>query len=143
MTEQARLLPAHLARLAERAGCQADGSPIEGGGPPNPVIRFIVDALDFYFRFHERFDGFRGAFIHDPLAMAAALDPSLVTCRPVTVEVELGGSLTTGQTVADWRGHWGRPPNLDVAVSADVDAFLERFIERLGGLAAGWSGVAP
>lgn len=142
VTEQARILPSHLAALAARAGCQPNGSPLDGTTPSNPVIRFVADALAFYFRFHERFDGFTGAFIHDPLALAAALDPDLVRTRPVTVDVELGGALTLGQTVADWRRHWSRPPNLDVAVSADVAAFLDRFIERVGRLAATQSNVA-
>jgi inosine-uridine nucleoside N-ribohydrolase len=39
-------------------------------------------------------------------------------------------------TVADRRGLAGRPPNLDVAVSADVATFLDRLVERVGGLAA-------
>ena len=142
VTEQARILPRHLDQLADRAGCRADGSSLEPGGPTHPVMRYIADALAFYFRFHERFDGFTGAFIHDPLALAAALDSDLVRTRPVTVDVELGGAITAGQTVADWRHHWGRPPNLDVAVSADVDTFLARFIDRVGGLAAERSGVA-
>ncbi len=142
VTEQARMLPEHLERLATRAGCHVDGSPL-AGGVANPVVRFLSGALGFYFRFHERFDGFRGAFIHDPLALAAALDPSLVTTRAVAVEVELGGSMTVGQTIADWRRHWGRPPNLDVALTADVDLFLERFVERLGGLASQRSDMAP
>ena len=93
------------------------------------MIRFLAGALGFYFRFHERFDGFTGAFIHDPLALAAALDPGLVTTRPVTVDVELGGVMTTGQTIADWRGHWGRPPNLDVAVTVDAER-LPRPVHR-------------
>ncbi len=142
VTEQARFLPEHLALLAARVGCEVDGSAAAGVGRPNPIVRFLHDALGFYFRFHERFDGFTGAFIHDPLALAAALDDSLVQTRPVTVDVELGGQLTTGQTVADWRGHWGRPANLDVAVSADVTTFLERFIDRVGGLAVARSDVA-
>ncbi len=142
VTEQARILPTHLAALAARTGCRLNGSPIDDSGTENRVIRFVTDALAFYFRFHERFDGFRGAFIHDPLALAAALDPDLVLTRPVTVDIELSGALTLGQTVADWRGHWSRPPNLDVAVSADVATFLERFIERVGGLAATLSNVA-
>ena len=142
VTEQARLLPHHLERLAARAGCRADGSPHVGDGPVNPIIQFLADALAWYFRFHEQFDGFTGAFVHDPLAVAAALDPDLVRTRPVTVEVELGGALTAGQTVADWRHHWARPPNLDVARSVDVDVFLDRFIDRVGGLAAAWSTVA-
>ena len=52
------------------------------------------------------------------------------------MEVELDGRLTTGETVTDWRRSWGRPPTLDVAVSGDADAFFERFVERVGALAA-------
>ena len=86
--------------------------------------------------FHSRYDGFFGAFIHDPLALAAALDPSLVRTEALAVEVELGGTLTTGETVTDWRRTWGRPPNLDIAVEADIATFMDRFIERVGTLGA-------
>jgi purine nucleosidase len=142
VTEGARYLPEHQERLARAAGCGPDGSAVDPEWVDSPVVRFVHDALAFYFRFHERFDGFLGAFIHDPLALAAALDPRLVTTRPVTVDVELGGGLTRGQTIADWRGHWGRPPNADVAVGADITTFLDRFIHRVGGLAVQRSGVA-
>jgi purine nucleosidase len=92
--------------------------------------------------FHSRYDGFYGAFLHDPLAVAAALDPTLIRTEAVTVDVELGGTLTTGETVTDWRRTWGRPPNVDVAVSADADRFLERLVERVGGLAEARQGLA-
>jgi purine nucleosidase len=85
--------------------------------------------------FHARYDGFYGAFIHDPFAVAAALDPALVRTEALPVDVELGGTLTTGETVTDWRRSWGRPPTLDIAVSGDAEAFFARFIERVGGLA--------
>ena len=81
--------------------------------------------------FHSRYDGFYGAFIHDALAVAAALDRSLVRTESLAVEVELGGTWTTGETVTDWRRAWGRPANLDVAVEADIGAFFERFSERI------------
>ncbi|MGZ3586197.1 MAG: nucleoside hydrolase [Candidatus Limnocylindrales bacterium] len=126
VTERAKLTPGHLERLYARAGATPD---------TNDVLRFVADALRFYMEFHSRFDGFYGAFIHDPLAVAAALEPSLVRIEAVTVEVELEGALTTGETVTDWRRRWGRPANLDVAVEADVAGFFERFIERLGALA--------
>jgi hypothetical protein len=45
--------------------------------------------------------------------------------------------------VADRRRLTGKPPNLDVAVEADVATFLDRLIERVGGLAAARSTVAP
>jgi inosine-uridine nucleoside N-ribohydrolase len=125
VTEQAKLTPAHLEGLAARAG----------GGPENALMRFVSDALRFYFEFHSRYDGFYGAFIHDALALAAALDPELARTERLAVEVELEGRWTTGETVTDWRRAWGREPNLEVAVDADILAFFERFVERVGDLA--------
>jgi purine nucleosidase len=127
VTERAKLLPGHLEALAARAGATV---------ATNPVLRFIDDALRFYMEFHSRYDSFYGAFVHDPFAVAAALDPALVRTEALAVDVELGGTLTTGETVTDWRRAWGRPPTLDVAVDGDATTFFERFIERVGGLAA-------
>jgi purine nucleosidase len=108
----------------------------------NPVVRYVADALRFYMEFHARYDGFYGAFIHDPLAVAAALDPGLVTTEPLYVDVETRGEVTTGMTVADRRKLTGKPANLDVAVAADVPAFMDRLVERIGGLAANRSDMA-
>ncbi|CAN5598940.1 nucleoside hydrolase [soil metagenome] len=125
VTERAKLTPEHLVELRRRAG----------GLPDSPVLRFVEDALRFYMEFHSRYDGFYGAFIHDALAVATALDRTLVRAEALAVEVELGGTWTTGETVTDWRRTWERPPNLDVAVEADIEAFFERLVERLSGLA--------
>lgn len=149
VTEQARFRPEHLRHLAVRAGVQPlDADPLGrepaqavGSVAANPVLRFIVDALRFYFEFHAKYDGFYGAFIHDPFAVAAAIDRSLVRAEPVFVDVETGSGLGHGMTVADWRGLTRQPANLDVAVEGDADGFIERFIERVGGLAARRSGV--
>jgi purine nucleosidase len=134
VTERAKMLPEHLAALASRAGCAPDG--LRRDGSVDPIVRYLADALRFYMEFHSRYDGFCGAFIHDPLALAAALDPTLVRTEPLTVEVELGGRLTTGETVTDWRRVWGRAPNVNVAVEADSARFMAGFIERVGDLAA-------
>ena len=42
--------------------------------------------------------------LHDPLAVAVALDPSLVTTVETEVVIETRGQYTLGQTVADLRG---------------------------------------
>lgn len=146
VTEQAKILPDHVVALARAAGSTPDDSlalardedPMHATSSvaSNPIVRYVADALRFYMEFHARYDGFYGAFIHDALAVAAALDPSLIRTQAVTVDVELGGTLTTGETVADWRGVWGRSPNLDVAIEADAPEFLRRFVDRVGRLAA-------
>jgi purine nucleosidase len=109
VTERTKLRPEHVARLGD-----------------GPIARFVADAVRVKF---ERNDGF--ANMHDPLALALALDPSLGETRPAAVDVELAGRLTRGMTVADWRGLWGREPNLDVAVAVDADRFLDELVARL------------
>ena len=148
VTERARILPADVARLARRAGAaDADVGALNGPAPSadrmiaagtvaaNPMLRFIVDALRFYFEFHAAYDGFYGAFIHDPFAVAATIDPSLVATEPVFVDVETSPGLAHAMTVADWRGITGNAPNVDVAVRGDGATFLDRFVDRVGGLA--------
>ena len=146
VTELARMLPADVARLARRAGAAAhDAAALESAGAPmltvgtvsaSSMLRFITDALRFYFEFHAQYDGFYGAFVHDPFAVAAAIDRTLVTTQSVFVDVEAGPGLAHGMTVADWRRLTGRPPNVEVATSGDATAFLDRLVDRVGGLAA-------
>jgi purine nucleosidase len=76
------------------------------------------------------------------MAVASALDPQLIRTEPITVDVELTGTLTTGETVTDWRHVWNRPPNVDVAVEVDANAFLDRWVERVARLAANPVNVA-
>ena len=152
VTEKAKITPDHVVALARAAGSTPDDSLALGRGEDpmratrsaasNPIVRYVADALRFYMEFHSRFDGFYGAFIHDPFAVAAALDRSLVRTEGLTVDVELGGTLTTGETVTDWRRKWKRPPNVDVAIDGDAAAFIDRFVERVGGLAATRANVA-
>jgi purine nucleosidase len=121
VTERAKLTPDHLLELRRRSAAADD----------DPTLRFVDDALRFYMEFHSRYDGFYGAFIHDALAVAATLDRSLVRTESLPVEVELGGTWTSGETVTDWRRVWSKPANLNVAVDADIGTFFERFSERL------------
>lgn len=137
VTENIALTPAALSRLAVAAeSSSVPMSVLDARGTrsvaSNPLIRVLEDALRFYFEFH--FDQGEGylAHLHDPLAAAVALDPSLVTCHQATVDVELTGMLTRGMTVADWSGRWGREPNALVGVDVDPVAFFDRFVARVG-----------
>jgi purine nucleosidase len=132
VTERAKMTPDHLAALRRSAGDL----------PSSRILDFIDDAVRFYMEFHSEYDGFYGAYIHDALAVAAAMDPTLIKTEAVAVEVELAGTHTSGETVTDWRRRWNRAPNLDVAVEADAEKFFDRFIGRVGTLAARQSDVS-
>lgn len=141
VTERIMMLPAHLAELARVSGSTPDevvslaDAPGTRSRTSNAVVRHLSDAVRFYMEFHHAYDQGFLAHMHDPFAAAVALDPSLATLRAATVDVELAGTLTRGQTVADWRGMWGRPANADIVVDTDPAEFFRRTIERVGALA--------
>ncbi len=145
VTERSPIVPDHLVALARRAGSRPDDSlALAAGEDPmrttrsvasNPIVRFLADALRFYMEFHAQYDGFYGAQIFFFFCFGENLDLHVVRTEALTVDVETRGRITTGETVADFKHRWGRPPNCDVAVSADSAAFLDRFIERVGALA--------
>jgi purine nucleosidase len=108
------------------------------GKPHGPKLtRFLEDASRFYFERMEKTLG-KGIFtMHDPLAFAVALDPTLVETRRAAVDVETTGRLTTGATIVDWRGQWGRLANAEVAISVDADRFRRLFFDAIARLADG------
>ena len=88
--------------------------------------------------------------MHDPLAVVACIDSSLVTTEEFFLDVETEGELTAGQTV----GYRHPPirasapletsdqseiraatvtPNAKVAVDVDAERFFELFLSRLTG----------
>jgi purine nucleosidase len=122
VTRQARLLPEHLTALARRCS----------DAPHGPaLVRFLNDATRHYFEFIEQREGSRFFTMHDPLAIAVAIDPSLVGTQEVAVDVETSGQLTDGMTVADWRGVWGRKPGAQVAVTVRAQAMIEQFVDAM------------
>lgn len=74
-----------------------------------------------------------GCFLHDPLVIAAHLDPGICQWDTAHVEVELISDLARGLVVAD-RGlslTVPAPSNATVAVDTDVDAFRRLFLDRI------------
>jgi purine nucleosidase/pyrimidine-specific ribonucleoside hydrolase len=101
--------------------------------PDHRIARFVLDFTRHGFAFGTEGDG-GGIVLHDPLAMAVALDPSLVTFEPLSVEVECEGKLTRGLSLADRReipSHRKRAPACRVAVDVDAARVLHLVLERL------------
>ena len=115
----------------------AIGSRIAGKPHGAKLARFLEDASRFYFERMEKMLGKRIFTMHDPLAVAVALDPTLVETRRAAVDVETTGRLTTGATIVDWRGQWGRLANSEVAVAVDAERFRGLFFDAMARLADG------
>jgi purine nucleosidase len=121
---------------------RADVEDVCAPAPASPLAAFLRDAVSFYIEFYERTRSFAGAAMHDPLAMAIAIDPSLATLRATRVEVECDGRWTRGMTVTDlgdlrlspWPGAWEPSDNARVALAVDAPGFTARFNDRLRSL---------
>ncbi|MEN1759839.1 nucleoside hydrolase [Anoxynatronum sibiricum] len=69
--------------------------------------------------------GFPGAVMHDPSAVAAVIDPTLIETKDYYVAVETKGKHTTGKTVVDVMGVTKKPANVAVAVGIDRERFVQ------------------
>jgi inosine-uridine nucleoside N-ribohydrolase len=92
----------------------------------------VAGFLDFFASAYERSFGFDSPPLHDPVAVAAVVEPTLLETRPMRVDVECESDLTRGETVCDFHGVTGKKPNAEVGVELDREGFFELLYGALG-----------
>lgn len=102
---------------------------------------FLADMADFSIAANYKADArlfSQGMPLHDPLAAAVAVDPSLVTCinLPMKVELETGDFHgTRGRTIGDPAGLIDlNAPRIHVALQVDSHRFVSDFTTRIKSL---------
>jgi inosine-uridine nucleoside N-ribohydrolase len=131
-----RLVPLDATRQAQMRREQLHALAAGGHG----VTRLMEQMVTYYL---DVFGGPRGLTsftMHDPLCMAAAIRPDLLTWEPAYVDVELQGTLTLGQTVAyfdrledvDPSLEGAHRSNVQAAVAVDSEQFLAFYLDRVG-----------
>ena len=118
VTHRALFTPAHAERLR---GTGAAG-------------RAVAELADFFLEFHRRRYRFDGAPIHDAMAVAHVIDPTLVETLRCNVEIETRSEFCDGRTVVDRWLVRDAPRNADVGIDVDADRFLELLVERIASL---------
>lgn len=119
VTFQALATPARVAALRARKGRITD---------------IAADLITFYDRNDPARYGEPGGPLHDPCVIAWLLRPDLFGGRPAHVAVELQGSHSYGQTVGDFFGTTGKPPNATVLGRLDAPGFFDLLWDRLASL---------
>jgi inosine-uridine nucleoside N-ribohydrolase len=100
----------------------------------SPVTVLIKRMMDYYcdiFGQARRLDAIQ---MHDPLCLAAAFRPDLLTWEEAYVDVELAGSLTLGETVGFFAGSGKllpHSPNVLASVDVDRESFIDLYVERI------------
>jgi inosine-uridine nucleoside N-ribohydrolase len=118
VTHQALLAPTDADRLrgAGRAG------------------RLVAELFDFHSRFHKTRYGWDGAPVHDAVALAHVVDPTLLTTVHCGVIVDTGPELSRGRTYVDRYGQAEWPANCHVAVGIGAERFTALLVERITSL---------
>ncbi|MER3437673.1 MAG: nucleoside hydrolase [Chloroflexota bacterium] len=94
---------------------------VDAAGRDNPAAKLVAAICPWMETHHRK----TGMFLHDPMAVAAALDPTLVTCAERSVTVSCAPE-TRGETLAVRAGH------VKVAEHVDGGRFAQRFANALG-----------
>lgn len=99
-----------------------------------PVGDAVAGMLDFYERHDVEKYGIPGGPLHDPCVVAYLIEPSLFSGKACRVDVETDSELTIGQTVVDWWGVTGAPPNAMVMSDVDRQGFVDLVVEHIARL---------
>ena len=100
----------------------------------SPLSQFIADCTGIYMAFYRDNEGFHGCYLHDPLAMGVAIDPSLVSTESVYMVVETEGKFTSGMSLVDLRARRDEstfPPNVDACLEVDTERFMKLFYQLI------------
>jgi len=110
----------------------------------NQTGAIVADLLDFFRSTIKEVFGIDGGALHDPCAVAALIDPTLIHFEPMHVAVELHGEHTYGMTVCDHRHlrvtggematigkQVGKGANAEVALSLDAPRFFDLLTETI------------
>jgi len=100
------------------------------------IFNFNTERTDFLselIRIWQEGDESRFPILHDPLAVATLIDPSLVRRESMHIKVETRGEFTRGVTVVTDIPYGERKgdSNVDVSVDVDSDRFIQFFLERI------------
>lgn len=102
-----------------------------------PLAQFVSRILPGYAALYSKRFGFEAVAMHDPLAMALLLDPTLaLNTAHLDTQVELRGEWTRGMTVADRRpliGPGYEQPQHPLALPLEVDTprFLAMLVDAI------------
>ncbi|XP_055801758.1 probable uridine nucleosidase 2 [Solanum dulcamara] len=99
--------------------------------------KYLDKILGVYFGYHHDAYSTKGVYLHDPTALLAAVDPSLITYTEGVVRVQTIG-ITRGLTLfynkqkrfAEFT-EWSDKPSVKVAVTVDAPRVLKLVMERL------------
>ena len=102
----------------------------------NTASKLFADLMRFFCKTQKEVFGWEGGPLHDPVTIAWLIDPSVVTLKPMHVDIDIRSVQSYGRTNCDFFGYGGQEPTANVAIDIDaakfwdiVEAGLRRYSE--------------
>ncbi|ERN20190.1 probable uridine nucleosidase 2 [Amborella trichopoda] len=99
--------------------------------------KHVCHMANLYFSYHKEAYGMDGVYLHDPTAMLAAIDPTLVTYAEGVVRVQTSGIMRGLTIFANMRKRfseiteWTNKPTVKVAVTVNAEETVKLLMARL------------
>jgi inosine-uridine nucleoside N-ribohydrolase len=97
----------------------------------NPVASFLMEASASFFKPRSAICPDRAAVLHDPLALAIALQPSLVRCEKRRIVVEVAGDHVGQTRMLDADAYEEGAATVEIATTLDESSFTQLTISLL------------
>lgn len=91
----------------------------------------IISMMKKFIKGIEKFENFKGALVYDALATYYLINPKAYTLKPMDIQIETKGELTSGMCVVDKRGWSNKKANVNVVVKIDKKRFVTDFTKIL------------
>jgi len=91
----------------------------------------IIGLMKFFAKTYDEVFEMPDPPLHDPVAIAVLIDPTVVQSKFVNVECELKGEFTRGATVVDIFDREGRKKNATVALNLDAPKFWTMMLDAV------------
>jgi inosine-uridine nucleoside N-ribohydrolase len=98
------------------------------------VGKAVAELADFFLEFHRQRYRFDGAPIHDAMAVAHVIDPTLVETVECNISIETQSQFCDGRTVVDRWLVTDLPKNAHAGIDVDAQRFLRLLVERIASL---------
>ena len=95
--------------------------------------QFLRDVAGPYFDFCKKEQGRDACALHDPLAVAAAVDPGVVRTKRIPCDVVVSQGITRGRLVAEREGGCSSAVPVRAATEVDGERFHDLFLDTVCG----------
>ena len=103
-----------------------------GNIPDNSSLtQFVRNVISHYINRVSIGKPVRRCLLHDPLAVAVAIDEDVVIMKDYFVDVEYSSRLCDGQSICDFNNKYGKKPNVKLALELNKDKFMDMFLQSI------------